>query len=86
LVQPLFDTNKTARNAYIKARKMGSSGWVSVEDSKPKNGELVNVSNIDDGWVCSGSRLGKKWFNQFSSDVIYPTHWQPLPSPPKTEV
>jgi hypothetical protein len=62
--------------------------WIKIKTEKPKPRELVLVSNIKDEWVCCGSRIGKKWYNQFAEeeDRIYPTHWMILPQPPKANI
>jgi hypothetical protein len=95
VVDRSYDTLQVNRRAaHIKARKMGS-GWVSVEDRLPeemgdylvhkKNGLIIPMSYHAP--FDSGKRIFQwwgfgKWVNQHSQI----THWQPLPSPPKTEV
>jgi hypothetical protein len=64
------------RAAHIKARKMGSSGWVSVEDRLPEKFDKTILVCDEDDYV-----------NIISWDELREnhTHWQPLPSPPKTK-
>ncbi len=62
--------------------------WISVDERLPNKNILVNVCNIKDGWTCSGQiNNDNLWYNQWqdkTSDAdIIPTHWKPLPTPPK---
>jgi hypothetical protein len=67
--------------------------WISVKKKLPKINQLVIVTNIsskhkEDHWVCCGVILEDgEWYNQFqdssSEPAIIPTHWMPLPEPPK---
>jgi hypothetical protein len=65
---------------------MNNNEWISVKERKPENEVTVLISHDKDGWVCCGQRDGRQWFNQFddSGVPVYPTHWQNLPSPPKS--
>ena len=65
------------RKAHIAARKMGSSGWVSVEDRLPDNEEPVLVYGKN-GVAVDEYNLQYKAF--FGASKV--THWQPLSSPP----
>ncbi len=68
--------------------------WISIKDRLPEEVKLVLVSNNEskhkeDHWVCCGQiNYSGGWFNQFQDSIsdiqIYPTHWMPLPEPPKT--
>lgn len=78
-------SQKVARQAHIKARKMGSSGWVSVEDRLPEDGGCILIYS-ENGGVAEGAWISdKKHFEQWRWSCILDkvTHWQPLPSPPK---
>lgn len=66
--------------------------WINVGKKLPKNDDLVIVTNTEDAdniWVCCGyyRRSNRKWYNQFEHPKwdpdITPTHWMPLPEPPK---
>jgi hypothetical protein len=63
--------------------------WIPVTTALPENSELVNIGHDKDKWVCSGHWYSdiKEWYNQFDKPCddapCYPTHWQPLPSPPE---
>lgn len=61
-----------------------NDGWVRV-DTPPDEGEVVLISDINDGWVCAGEyyKTQNKWYSQFSDKAVIPTHWRPLPEPPK---
>jgi hypothetical protein len=65
-----------------------SDGWISVKDELPTDSELVNTK-IDDGRGARNEqplkRYGPLWFLKDGSMYVYyePTHWQPLPAPPK---
>ena len=43
-----------------------------------KNGEMVCGGNENDGLVGP-----QKWFSLLSRRGVEPTHWMPLPAPPK---
>ena len=68
--------------------------WISVEEKTPKLLDDVLISNSIYGWVeigyidsIQGSNL--VWMKSYcgSSEqvavVVKPTHWMPLPEPPK---
>jgi hypothetical protein len=75
------------RAAHIKARKMGSSGWVSVEDRFPESGQCVLLYSDESGVVEGAWSKEIECFDQWRWNCICKnvTHWQPLPSPPKTD-
>lgn len=65
--------------------------WISLkiqESPLNQNVLLTNISskNPEDHWVVAGERIGKNTYcNQFvNEDKIIPTHWMPLPKPPKS--
>ena len=71
-----------------------NNGWISVKSRKPPHRKMVLLANNSakdkfDNWVVAGERVGSKYWNQFQYESagdcdIFPTHWMPLPSPPKT--
>ena len=65
--------------------------WISLKKQESPLNELVLLANndskhVEDHWVVAGERIGKNCYcNQFvDNDIIRPTHWMPLPEPPKT--
>lgn len=60
------------------------NGWISVEKALPESNTPVLACNNQDNWLVCGLLVRGKWYNEFdeSGCEIYPTHWQPLPSPP----
>jgi hypothetical protein len=62
--------------------------WISVEERLPQINTDVLVCNETDKCVVCGFYDRRKWYNTFdeSGCEIIPTHWQPLPQPPKAIV
>lgn len=65
------------------------SEWQPI-DTAPKDGTpalfcVWNDETQDVLPITSGfwSRLSNRWFSEISGHGIKPTHWMPLPSPPK---
>ena len=64
--------------------------WQPIETA-PKDGTHILLARTDSEWVCQGRYVcdDKGWYelNNDASDhwggEIYPTHWMPLPEPPK---
>ena len=69
-----------------KERKME---WIKVEDQIPDEGQDVLLFCYDQIIVghCSIKRDGRVDFWSMHGDKLYPapTHWMPLPEPPKQE-
>jgi hypothetical protein len=63
--------------------------WQPIETA-PKYGESILLGNADE--VAEGFWTGKKWVlvggDYWNVRAFYnqPTHWMPLPEPPKEEV
>ena len=62
--------------------------WISIKYEKPPVATNVLLSHVVDKWVVCGERIGRKYWNQFEDELsgdspVYPTHWMPLPEPPK---
>lgn len=58
------------------------SGWISVEERLPEQSKKVLVSNGEYTWVSSYlDSIGL--FYEFRPFAGQPTHWMPLPEPPK---
>ncbi len=60
--------------------------WISVEDRLPENGVWV-MAYQDCGWigVSQIEEDGWHWYTQDLVKLSDPTHWMPLPEPPKEE-
>ena len=58
--------------------------WISVEDRLPENGVWV-MAYQDCGWigVAQIEEDGWHWYTQDLVKLSDPTHWMPLPEPPK---
>lgn len=63
--------------------------WIRVEDRIPnvagdyEFSDPVLIGHDIDKWVTRGVYLHGNWYNDFDTECpCYPTHWQPLPSPP----
>lgn len=72
----------------VKAESPKFGEWISVKDSLPEHTVDILLTHEDDLWVSIGYLFGGKaggFYNTFDHDCeCYPTHWMPLPSPPKT--
>lgn len=75
------------RTAFIKgAQWQEAQGWISVEESPLKKSEVFQVFDPNDNTEW---RFKTAWFSDFTGkwhdgagDVIHPTHYRALPSPP----
>jgi hypothetical protein len=62
------------------------SNWISVKDRLPENLSEVIISDINTGEVISGMIFINGKFqdaNEANRVLYFPTHWMPLPEPPK---
>lgn len=62
--------------------------WIKVSERLPEKNVVVLVGHKTDKWICAGQiNDDGEWYNQFQDNLtdceINPTHWQPLPEPPK---
>lgn len=65
--------------------------WISIKDEKPVFGEHVLVfCSIYGRYIASYEFIGEfngegfgNWHDGKRLGVLPPTHWQPLPDPPK---
>ena len=57
--------------------------WISVEERLPDNTEPV-LATFDDVYLIAiyGNYM---WSDVMTRSLVYPTHWMPLPEPPKEE-
>ena len=67
----------------------GSGGWQPMETA-PKDGTSILIARtiyglacVDFAWFTSGD-TGPHWRN-YEAEHLFPTHWMPLPDPPKAE-
>jgi len=68
------------------AQKM-SAEWIDVNDRLPERAERVLVA-VGYMHVCVGIRgtSDGEWYNDYFPGIaINPTHWMPLPKPPKEQ-
>lgn len=60
--------------------------WISVKDRLPKNNDYVLAWSP--GWVecviCFYDKYSEYWYTEDHS-LPFPSHWMPLPEPPKGE-
>jgi hypothetical protein len=78
--------NKSAANHALGAlAKKTSSQWISVKERLPEYD--VDVLTIEDGEmeVNAVSEYTQWWWSSDEGFERNPTHWQPLPEPPKEE-
>lgn len=60
------------------------SNWIKVADQKPTPMVPVLIAWAGHPAVKLGWRIGDFWFDRFGpSGWMPPTHWMPLPEPPK---
>lgn len=57
------------------------SEWISVEDLMPEKYEYVIIYAEDNVYIASCDEMGL--FNDSDGWSFDPTHWMPLPEPPK---
>lgn len=63
--------------------------WVSAKthppeyDNSNENETMFLLSHYADKWIVRGYFYNGNYYNDFDNDCpCYPTHWQPLPTPP----
>lgn len=75
----------TLRRAADAIEELSKPHWIPVTERLPEFGERVLVSN--GGFVCESflSQSGKWQRSGVDMFFMTPTHWMPLPEPPKEE-
>jgi len=56
--------------------------WIKISKIKPKVNRWVLLANCKDNWVDRGELESNGTYINSECEVI-PTHWKPLPLPPK---
>jgi hypothetical protein len=95
----LFKDNADAKAAYLEALQDTDScehildmekmvdvhGWISVKDRLPEPDTCVLIRQDDTIWVSGFCDALKMWGQYENGETCAPTHWMPLPKPPKEE-
>ena len=83
-VDRCFDSNAADRYNWTKGAEYGyslASQWISICHKSPENKQSVLMGNSVS--VESGVYYKDKNVYKVGSLVVLPTHWMPLPNPPK---
>lgn len=86
-IDGFFDLNEGDRNIFIKAYKLAlqqECRWIKVEDILPES-RIVVIAYDNGNHEASYDIVLNEWFITYTGQVINPTHWQPLPTPPQTK-
>lgn len=59
------------------------AGWISVHDQMPDNYQRVAVWTRSDGYVPFVYHEDGMWISEILRWSGNPTHWMPLPEPPR---
>lgn len=71
-------------DAFIAGYQAAKPQWISVKDHMPENGQMVLIYEPGPGhWISSFDDFG--WGFWENGETCNPTHWMPLPKPPKGE-
>ncbi len=67
----------------LAADELHKRQWISVEDRLPEKGERVLITN--GAFVCESFLANNDKWQRGGTDLFFmqPTHWQPMPEPPK---
>jgi len=83
----LFTTCQDCGDIFFSKSFKMQNGWISVKDKLPGLEEKVlSINRFNEMHVCA---LEKRWEGEIEkfwvtdSMTFYPTHWMPLPEPPK---
>ena len=74
------DISKTAREAAAALEAAREDAWQPIETAP--RAELEDIIASDGQAVFAVQWFDGQWVNSFS-DIVHPTHWRPLPDPPR---
>lgn len=84
--------NGTVSNLIQQIEELGKPRWIPVTERLPKYGETVLVYGSQGGiYTARYERARTEWGRDSwwklnsKSHICNPTHWMPLPQPPKEE-
>lgn len=73
--------------AYIRQLEAKAPKWISVEEGLPEHDVRVQLGYsrmqyVDQGYLDSEDM---DWYDVYDDRVARPTHWMPMPEPPKED-
>lgn len=81
--EPLLSTVKKAtRMIFLAGYEAAKPQWISVEERLPRPGQEILIVDDQIMRVQAVSSYGK-WHPYVNGSSCKPTHWMPLPEPPK---
>lgn len=78
-IADLYNALSDAENELDKFK----NPWIKCSDRLPPNHTKVLCCNRLT--IAIATRVNDSWFTSISSYPMHPTHWMPLPPPPKDE-
>ena len=85
------EVDEYIRTVAAEAREEGiEPAWIEVRNRCPEEAESVLVTWFKEGMAKPAIMCGHyiadpgeiTWFQDWTAEVIQPTHWMPLPKPP----
>ena len=72
---------------YLIAHGVTVQEWISVKDRLPETGErvLVCIGAVFEAFIDDGGKWQRYYSAPLNEVLGEPTHWMPLPQPPKGE-
>ena len=82
-VLKIFDAPELREAIALAISDLERDRWISVEERLPEDTEPV-LAMFDDVYLIAiyGNYA---WSDVMTQALFYPTHWRPLPEPPKEE-
>ena len=73
--------------AYIQQLEAQVPRWIPVEERLPEHNVFVIVGYKRYGYAFEGcySEEESEWYDREYSSIANPSHWMPMPEPPKEE-